>query len=79
MCHVCESEGLNWKFLNGPERKLETAWVFGLYRGRTAKLRLCYIHSVEIFLLGEQRFLARHHQLCYELTHDQARFLGSAA
>ena len=78
MCHVCESEGLNWKFLNGPDKTLETAWLFGIYRGRIAKLRLCYIHSVELFMFGEHIFLEHHYKLCHELTYDQPRFLSAA-
>lgn len=68
MCDVCRTEGLNWKFLNGPKKdKLQSAYLFGIYKNRTAKMKLCHIHAIELFMFGEHQFLLNYSNLCQEL------------
>lgn len=69
MCDVCRTENLDWRFLNGPSKdKLQDAKLHTVYMGRVANIKLCHIHSIELFVLGEYLFLSRHHNLCQELA-----------
>ena len=85
MCHVCESEGLDWKYMNGADEdsstvrsSLQRARLYRVYQDRVAQIKLCHIHSIELFLLGERRFLEHHPALCYELGAKQKKFAVAA-
>ncbi len=60
MCEICKSEGKDYKFLNGPKSFLVTQQLYKVYRNSVASVRLCYVHSIELFMLGEKRFLREH-------------------
>ena len=60
MCEICQSEGKNTKFLNGPKNTILTYPLYKVYKGSIANVKLCYIHSIELFVLGERRFLREH-------------------
>lgn len=60
MCEVCKSEGKNYQFVNGTKNFLVTEQLYKVYKDSVASVRLCYIHSIELFMLGERRFLKEH-------------------
>lgn len=60
MCEVCQSEGKDYLFLNGPKKYIYTNNLYKVYKNSIAPVRLCYIHSIELFMLGEKRFLKEH-------------------
>lgn len=60
MCEICTSEGKDYRFLNGPKNHVVTQQLYKVYKGHTASVRLCYIHSIELFMVGETRFLKEH-------------------
>ena len=60
MCEICVSEGANSNFLNGPKRGIQTQALYKVYKNSVALVRLCYVHSIELFLIGESRFLREH-------------------
>ncbi len=60
MCEICKSEGKNTKFLNGSKDAIVSHQLYKVYRGSVASVKLCYIHSIELFMLGERRFLREH-------------------
>ncbi len=60
MCEICTSEGIDPAFVNGPKDHMSTAQLYKVYKNSVAPVRLCYIHSIELFMLGEKRFLKEH-------------------
>lgn len=61
MCEVCKSEGKDYLFLNGTAKKfIYTNNLYKVFKNSVAPVRLCYIHSIELFMLGEKRFLKEH-------------------
>ena len=74
MCDVCEAKGLDWKFTNGDKDKLERAKLFHVYRHKVSVVKLCHIHAIELFQLGEKRFLEYEIELCRLMSENQNRF-----
>lgn len=60
MCDICKSEGKDPAFVNGPKDLMTTQQLYKVYKSSVAPVRLCYYHSIELFVLGEKRFLREH-------------------
>ncbi len=60
MCEICKSEGKDYRFVNGAKDYLTTQQLYKVYKNSVAPVRLCYIHSIELFMIGETRFLREH-------------------
>jgi hypothetical protein len=60
MCEICKSEGQDYRFRNGTKTFVTTQLLYKVFRNSVAPVRLCYIHGIELFLLGEKRFLLEH-------------------
>lgn len=73
MCDVCGAEGLDWKFASG-ERKLEKAYLYRVYLGQVAVLKVCYLHSLELFNKGETRFLKNHLPFAIEISKNKSQY-----
>jgi hypothetical protein len=59
MCEVCRSEGQNYVFKNGSKPLYNDA-LYRVFKDNVANIKLCHIHSIELFKLGETRFLKEH-------------------
>lgn len=68
MCDVCKAEGIDWEFVNGKKTNLRNAKLYRVYMGRVANVKLCHLHDVQLFVLGEQRFLKEHIGLAKTLS-----------
>lgn len=75
MCDVCNLDKIDWKFKCG-EKPLEVAKLYCVYVGKTANLTLCRAHSVEIFAIGEIRFLRRYINLAIDLNSNKRKYSG---
>jgi hypothetical protein len=60
MCEICQSEGKDPRFVNGMKDIISTQQLYKVYKNSVAPVRLCYIHSIELFMIGEKRFLKEH-------------------
>lgn len=60
MCEICKSEGKDYRFLNGQKDFITTQQLYKVYKNTVAPVRLCYVHGIELFMLGETRFLREH-------------------
>jgi len=60
MCEVCKCEGVDYKFKNGPTKGLNRDTLYKVYKDHSANISLCHIHSIELFMVGEKRFLKNH-------------------
>jgi len=60
MCEICKSEGKDYRFSNGEKDNIVTQQLYKVYKNTVAPVRMCYIHSIELFMIGEKRFLREH-------------------
>lgn len=73
MCDVCGAEGLDYKFANG-EKKLEKAYLYKVYVGQIAALKICRLHSIELFTKGETRFLKGHLPFAMSIASNKSQY-----
>lgn len=74
MCDVCESENIDWRFKVGKTKSLARAKLYNVYDGRTASISLCLIHDIELFMIGEKKFLSQHPRLALSLAKEKEKF-----
>ena len=60
MCDVCKKNKIDYRFLNGKKSHLFPSQFYQIQVGKVSILRLCFLHDVELFHLGERRFLNQH-------------------
>ncbi|MDD4975132.1 MAG: hypothetical protein PHY93_12315 [Bacteriovorax sp.] len=60
MCEVCSSEGVDYLFKNGPKKILISSNLYKVFKNAVAPIKLCHVHSIELFHIGERRFLREH-------------------
>jgi hypothetical protein len=75
MCDVCRLESLDTVFSNGVKDEIVTTKFYRVYLGHIAQVKLCHIHAIELFCIGETRFLANHIELAMEFGTNRARFV----
>jgi len=73
MCQVCKLEGVNWVFRNGRKRRLTRNIFYRVYEREIKVVELCCICSIELFHLGESRFLSNHPLLAVEILRSARR------
>jgi hypothetical protein len=76
MCDVCGSEGIDWRFSSG-DKKLEKAYLYKVYVGQVAILKICHIHSIELFTKGERRFLRNHLPFAMSIAENKSQYSSS--
>jgi len=69
MCEVCKAEGSDYLFKNGPKKVLTTNNLYKVFKNSIASIKLCHIHSIELFRIGESRFLKEHLGFARTLAH----------
>lgn len=70
MCDVCIKEEKDWNFSNGG-KSLQRCRLYRVYVNRVAMVSLCYLHSVELFCIGESRFLSEHPSFAIKLYNSK--------
>lgn len=61
MCDVCKKDKRDYRFLNGSKKSfLVSSQFYQVQIGKVSVLRLCYSHDVELFKVGERRFINKH-------------------
>ena len=77
MCEICNSEGKDYRFLNGKKDFITTQQLYKVFKNAVAPVRLCYLHSIELFMIGETRFLREHLSFARSLA-TRSKNLSSA-
>lgn len=67
-CDVCAVRGLDSRFLNGNKTSLRKNHLYKVLVGKVATIKLCHIHDIELFHLGEKRFVMEHIELLRKLV-----------
>ncbi|MBC7428991.1 MAG: hypothetical protein H7336_10290 [Bacteriovorax sp.] len=78
MCEICKSEGKDAAFVNGTKDVISTQQLYKVYKNSVAPVRLCYIHSIELFMIGEKRFLKEHLSFAHVLI-TRSKKISSAS
>ena len=63
MCDVCKKNNVDYRFINGRKNHLIPSQFYQVQVGKVSVLRLCYLHDIELFRLGERRFLSIHRSI----------------
>jgi|GEM_PF-452547 len=63
MCEVCRFEGTDYRQLKFPKTKLFMRNLYTVLKQETLSLVLCYVHEIELFAIGEPRFMEIHPNL----------------
>ena len=77
MCQACVAKKRNWTFANGKQAKLHHHRLYRIYQGRTANVRLCRLCSIELFMLGENRFLVNNPALARQMAVERHIFASN--
>ena len=67
MCDVCKLNGTDPKFLNGKKTTMRKSTLYRVLVGKIATVTLCHVHDIELFHLGEKRFVLEHVELLRQL------------
>ena len=78
MCEICKSEGQDYRFRNGDKAFLSTQQLYTVFKDSVAPVRLCYIHGIELFVLGEKRFLHEHIPFARNLAYRSKKSLDDS-
>jgi hypothetical protein len=73
MCEVCKSEGHDFVFRNGPKNSLYNLVLYKVFKNNIANIRVCYIHNLELFAVGEINFLKGHLTFARQLAKKSQR------
>ena len=77
MCDVCTSENIDYKFVNGKNKTtIHHARLFRVYKDNFATVKLCHLHGIELFVLGETRFLQNHMALAKTLIVSKKKYVA---
>ena len=60
MCEVCKAEGEDTVFKNGNKNAIYKSSLYKVFKDSVADIKLCHVHSIELFTVGEIRFLKEH-------------------
>jgi hypothetical protein len=63
MCDVCRFEGMDYKQINYPKTKIIQRSLYTVVKQQIISFKLCYIHDIELFAVGESRFMENHPNL----------------
>ncbi|GAB4018513.1 MAG: hypothetical protein Fur0010_19770 [Bdellovibrio sp.] len=78
MCDVCQLEGIDPEFRNGNKVPKYFAKLYRVYQGKIANIRMCHLHAIELFCIGESRFLQNHISLATDLSENRNKYLQSS-
>lgn len=73
MCEVCQIEGKDPKFINGLKHVSIPSKLYRVFKDKIADIRLCHVHSIELFVLGEKRFVKSHIQFARSLSAKKSK------
>lgn len=73
MCDACRAEGQNYVFKN-KDSNLYKNRLYQVYRDGVAKITLCRIHDIELFRVGEYRFLQSNLTLANKMVGNNSFF-----
>lgn len=76
MCIVCTSQGVDRKFVNGARIGLFHHHIFGKSKNKKVNIQLCFIHSRELFMIGEKRFLEKYYLVAHALVKNDEDSFG---
>ena len=73
MCDACRAQGQNYVYKNRDSSLFKNR-LYQVYRDGVAKLTLCRIHDIELFRVGEFRFLENNLTLANQIAGNNAFF-----
>lgn len=59
MCDFCKAEKRDWRFSNGKDARLYKTKLYRIFKDSSVPVTLCYLCLIDLFCLGEKRFVTR--------------------
>lgn len=78
MCHVCSLERISRGKLAGAKGRISQRKLYRAYTNAVANLKLCYVHDIELHVMGEERFLRAHPKLAKDLAQNSNKYAGAS-
>ncbi len=75
MCDVCKAEGLDASFRNGERLRISASKLYRVFKGQTAVIKVCPLHDIQLFMLGEQKFLLENLGFLKHLNQNRGNFV----
>ena len=60
MCDICNSERINTYMFNGKNDVIYSERLYRVFRDKYIHIKLCYLHSIDLFCNGESAFLRKY-------------------
>lgn len=74
-CDVCRLYKLSDRHLNGAKVFYEYPRLYTYYQRHRARLTLCHYHSIDLFRMGERRFLESYLRLAEDLLRNKENYV----
>ena len=71
MCDICDSEKLDTYLMNGDRPSFDQK-LYRIFKDRAVVVKLCYLHSIELFCKGEIKFLQSHLPFARKIAQRQS-------
>ena len=74
MCDVCDVYGKDYKHHNG-DKPLCVSRFYKVFENKVATVQMCKLHSIELFKIGEIRFLKNNIEFAQYLAKRRPKHL----
>ncbi|WP_127717114.1 hypothetical protein [Halobacteriovorax sp. HLS] len=78
MCDVCKAENLDSDFMNGARNKNNASKLYRVFKGQVAVVKTCPLHDIQLFMLGEQKFLLENLSFLKFLNQNRRSFISNS-
>jgi hypothetical protein len=75
MCDVCKAEQLDADFMNGAKYRINASKLYRVFKGQVAVVKTCPLHDIQLFMLGEQKFLLENLGFLKHLNQNRKDFV----
>ena len=73
MCDVCKAEGRDFRLSCGLHAVTREAKIYRAFVGKVITVKVCRICDIQLFKLGEMRFLQNNVQFSHHLVSTRSR------
>ena len=78
MCDVCKAENLDSQLMNGSRNRINASKLYRVFKGQVALVKTCPLHDIQLFMLGEQKFLLENLGFLKHLNKNRGNFISSS-
>lgn len=76
MCDVCKSEKVDYVSKCGIGHSVNQRVLYRVFVGKPALINVCRLHDIELFQVGEKRFLEKNRPFLKALSKKRHKFIS---